>query len=479
MIDVLRKIIKPIAFIIGIMLVAWLALIWLAAVGGLFWGLPFSSFLLPETPFLTTMGVINILVFIGIPILMLILTVMRIFMRTHFKPRWAVGLWVFWLVNLVSLMFVGMSTIKEFSTGGTSNVGSNILQPGADTLFIEMDNSQYDNVLFRMGDELAMSGDKLIDGDINLRIEKAEGGKYELIQSHASRGSSMEETEQLANAIDYQYKMEGNRLVLPSNFIIPRGEKWRGQKVNFTLKVPVGKWVKVNENARRIVRDIEQDASHRFPWWHEDYFWQMGPEGMVAPAYVEASQKDYSYRDFSKIRVEGGVKLNIRQGNDYRVLLDRSEDYEGEVEVSQSGDRLSISTASSTDEPVVFEITMPGIQELWAINSGDISLYDFNLGQLRIVNEGEAQIKAFVEVDNLTAELTGDNELDLRGKGKTLRAILSDDARLDAEHFTVGTADMHVMNNSWAKVSATDTLRQVVEEGSELVSKRSPVVINQ
>ncbi len=475
-IDVLRKIIKPIAFVIGILLVAWLALIWLAAVGGLFWGLPFSSFLLPETPLLTTLGVINLLVFIGIPILMLILTVMRIFMRTNFKPRWSVGLWIFWWVNLMSLMFVGMSTAKEFSTGGTSNIGGKILQPTTDTLFIELDKSQYDNVLFQIGDELSMSGDKLIDGDINLRIVKSDDSNFELIQTHHSRGRSIEETEKLANAIDYQYKMEGNRLILANNFIIPKGEKWRGQKVNFTLKVPVGKWIKVEHDAKRTLEDIQQDPEHGFPWWSEEYYWQMGPEGMVAPGYVQDHKKDYPFRDFNKIRVEGEIQLNIRQGNDYRVQLDGEEISEENLQFSLTGDRLSIvATASGS----VLDITLPRLDELWAIHSEQININDFNQAQLRIVNEGDAHIKAFVEVENLTIELTGSNSLDLRGKGKSLRAVLSEDADLDAEHFTVSTADVHVMNNSSAKISATDTLRQIVQDGSNLESKRNPVVINQ
>jgi hypothetical protein len=369
-----------------------------------------------------------------------------------------------------------MSTAKEFSTGGTSNIGGKTLQPSPDTLFVEMDNSKYDNVLFQIGDELSMSGDKLIDGDINLRIVKADGANFELIQTHHSRGRSIEETEKLANAIDYQYRIEGNRLILPNNFIIPRGEKWRGQKVNLTLKVPVGKWVKVEDNAKRTLQDVQQDPEHGFPWWGEEYYWQMGQEGMVAPGYVQDHKKDYSFRDFNKIRVEGDIRLSIHQGNDFSVRQNGEEISGEELQISQVGDRLSIVASSSAGE---LAITLPRLDELWAINSGEIAINDFNQEQLRIVNEGEAGIKAFVEVENLSAELTGSNTLDLRGKGKNLRAVLSEDAHLDAEHFTVSTADVHAMNNSFAKISATDTLRQIVQEGSTLESKRNPVLINQ
>ncbi len=446
----------------------------------MFWGMPFSSFLHPASPFLTTLGVVNFLIFIGIPLLMIILAVMRIFMRTHFKPRWAVGLWVFWLVNLVSLMFVAVTSVKEFSAGGDVSKGATSGFTNADTLFIDLEKSVSDDVLLRFGDELFLSGDQLVSGNVQLNIEKSKTGQFEILQNNYSRGMSMEESQQLGSNIDYQYTVEGNKLTIPTTFTIPNGEKWRGQKVNLTLKVPEGKWVKINsqgENVYHTLRHVEQDENYSFPWYGEDYTWKMGPNGMIAPDFIKEKQQDYSFEGFSKIRLEGPIKLNILRGDLFTVKLERGKDYKDEINVSQSGSDLSISTNADPDRPIVFTITMPVLEELLAVNSDDIEIRDFDLEKLRIVNDGEAQIKAFVNVQNLDVELTGDNELDVRGEGNYLKAILSNDARMDAERFTVKVADLEALNGSWAKVSATDTLRQQVEN-SEVISKRNPVLIS-
>ena len=70
---------------------------------------------------------------------------------------------------------------------------------------------------------------------------------------------------------------------------------------------------------------------------------------------------------------------------------------------------------------------------------------------LHIVNEGSAAIKVYANIDNLQVELTGDNELDVRGEGNYLNAILSDNAELDAEHFTVKKARVELVKRKLGK----------------------------
>jgi phage shock protein PspC (stress-responsive transcriptional regulator) len=478
-VEILGKIIKPVAFVIGIVLVVMLALIWIGTVAGLFWGMPFSSFLFPGSIFLTTLGVVSSLLFLGIPILMITLSVMRIFMRTNFKPRWAIGLWVFWIVNLVALMFVATSAVREFSASGDMSLGAtNTSILNADTLHIEVEENSYKDVLLNFGDELYLSGDKLVSKNLSLRIEKSETGKFEILQSNFSRGNSIEEGQRLAAGIDYQYRIEGNKVILPETFTVTKGTKWRAQKVNLTLKVPVGKWVKITEPVNRILHEVQTDENYKFPWWGSDYAWKMGPNGMTAPAYIEEQKKNYSFDNFSKINLEGPVRLVIKQGDAYSVNLTSGKDYEEDISISKENDLLSISTDVDPGEPVIFEITMPSLQELVLSNSGDVSLRDFNLDNLKIVNEGEAKIEAFVNVQNLEVELNGDNELEIKGQGNRLKAMLDNNTRMDAEQFNAKVADITASGDSWVKVSVSDTLRQQLDESSNIISQLKPVVIS-
>lgn len=477
------KIFKPVAFVIGIVLVVMLALIWIAAVGGLFIGLPFSSFLRPGSGFMTTLGVINLLIFFGIPMLMITLGVMRIFMRTHFRPRWAVGLWVFWIVNLVSLMFITTSTVREFSNGGDVSMGATKNAIQADTLFIDFEKNPYHESFLRFGDDLYLSGDKLISESIRVRIEKSESGQFEIIQNNYSRGTSIEESQQLANGIAFQFKLEGNHLQLPSYFIIPKGGKWRAQQVNLTVKVPEGKWVNPGPTFSWGNFDLQVDEKHRFPWWEGGYAWKMGPDGLFNPEFAkehEETERDLTFSNFSKIRLEGNVQLNIRQAGEYSFKFAEGGDQNDKIDISQQGDQLFISTNQEPDGVVVLEITAPNLTELWLKNSDDATLHDFDLASFRLVNEGEARVGFKANVNNLDVELTGDNELELTGNCNHLKAVLSNEARLDAGQFSVRVADVTASNDSWVKISAADTLLQHFDESSDLVSKlKTSVVIEQ
>ncbi len=480
--ETLVKVIRPIGFIIGVALVALLVLFWVFSVGGLFIGLPFGSFLLPGSSFITTLGVVNLLIFLGVPLLMLALGVMRLFMRTNFKPRWTAGLWLFWALNLVSLVFVGTKTMRQFAHGADVGLGANTANfAPTDTLFIDFEKNPYDDSFMRFGGDLYISDNKLISENIRVRVEKSESNKLEVFQSNYSRGEGMEEGQQLANKIAYQYRIEGNRLVLPRFFEIPKGEKWRGQRVNLTIKVPEGKWVQHGNEVNWDDLDLQVDEQYPFPYWESQYAWKMGPNGLFNPEYAkeqaDKEARDLTLSNFSKIKLEGNIRLNIRQAGEFSFKFTEGGDQNDKVDISQQGDQLFISTKQELDGVVVLEITTPNLTELYLVNSDDVALTDFDLASFRLVNEGEGNVKFKANVNNLDVQLSGDNELELSGNCNHLKAVLDNEARLDAEQFSVRVADITASNDSWVKISATDTLLQHFDESSDLVSKLKTSVV--
>ncbi|MBI1227986.1 MAG: PspC domain-containing protein [Bacteroidetes bacterium] len=479
--ETIVKIIRPIGFIIGIALVAMLVLFWVSAVGGLFVGLPFATYLIPGSTFLTTLGAVNILIFLGVPLLMLALGVMRFFMRTNFKPRWTAGLWLFWALNLVSLMFVSVRTVREFSHGGDVGLGSNTTEIApTDTLFIDFEDNPYRESFMSFGGDLYISDNKLICEKIRLKVEPSESNKFEIYQSNYSRGEGVGESQQLASKIDYQYRIEGNHLVLPRFFELNKGEKWRGQRVHIIVKVPQDKWVRPGKNFDWRNLDLQVDDKFSFPWWDSQYPWKMGKEGLFNPEFAKQHEEEKhdlsNYRDFTKIRLEGEVGLDIHQSGEYSVKFNKGERNNwDDVQIRQQGDMLVIS--GNPDGRVMLEITAPNLTELWLNNSDDVTLHDFDLASFRLVNEGEAKVVFKANVNNLDVNLSGDNRLQLVGNCNNLKASLENDARLDAGEFSVRVADITANNDSWVKISAVDTLFQHFDESSDLVSKLKTSVV--
>ena len=445
------KIIKPLLSIIGILLLVALVLFWIAILVALFVGMPITQFIYPGSGMTAFLGTFNILTVIGIPLLMIALFIMRVFLKSNFRPKWQFGLWAFWFINLISLSLVAMMTAKDFQHGEEKRVSEEAFSLPSDTLHVEMERSPFYNSWFRIGDEFIVSDEKLVARSIRVSFEKSSSGQLEIIQKNESRGVSLSEANQLAESIGYAYHLDGNRLILPSYFTIQKGEKWRGQHIHLNILVPEGMYVERNGHLSNRIDWVRRDNDYKFPRYRQNnYTWRMGPKGMTAPGYDTDRKKEFNFSGFSKIRVDGRIELDIRQGNHFNVVLDET-DRPHDIEVNYTDGRLDLSTKGNPRETFHFNITMPRLEELWVVESKDIEIRDFKLQDMHIVNEGDGDINAFADIQNLNIHLTGNNELNLRGEGNYLSAILSDHSELDAEHFSVKKASMEVDNKSLAK----------------------------
>jgi hypothetical protein len=205
----------------------------------------------------------------------------------------------------------------------------------------------------------------------------------------------------------------------------------------------------------------------------------MGKAGLFNPDFAkqhEEKENDLSsYRDFTKIRLEGDVELDIHQSGEYAVRFAEGENERENVEIRQDGDMLVIT--GNPNSKVVLDITAPNLTELYLDNSDDVTLHDFDLASFKLVNDGDAKVVFKANVNNLDVNLSGDNRLQLVGNCNYLKAVLDNDARLDAEEFSVRVADVTANNDSWVKISATDTLFQHFDESSDLVSKLKTSVV--
>lgn len=467
-----------------------MAVSWIASIIGLFYGLPFFSFFLPGSSFVTFLAIANVLVTIGIPLVALVLLVMRIFFRSSIQPRWKAGLWAFWVLNIVSLFVIAPFTAKQFNSGESIQSSASGFT-NSDTLSIELAANPYEDVWFYVGDELQIADDQLISNNVCLSIEKSESDEFELVQRQQARGLNSSEASKLAHEIDYHYELSESNLTLPPNFVIPQGGKWRNQKVELVLQVPEGKSIRFGKNARKIISHMEVSKEMNHPWWRYDEtgrVWKMEAGGLVSLEDIEgqsssgeSSDSDdnfYHLSDFTKVHVSGKIKVRIDQGNDFKVRVAGKESDTPKVEVIESDKAVEISAAAEPTSPVRVYITMPSLEELNVEGTDDIRLRGFEQKSMRIINKGEGNIKAYVDVENLEVQQNGGNELDIRGQGNYLKATLDKKALLDAKRYAVNVADIVALHSNRIKLAVTDTLRQQLGEGSRIVTDGEPLVIS-
>jgi len=491
-IELLGVIAKPLIFIVGFALIIALAAIWLASIISFFVGFPLLHFILPQQPMLGGLFIFNLAIFVGIPILSLILLASRMVFNTKFRVRWKGGLLAFFILNAISMFGIASFVASQFSMGAEAHQSSERFSVKEDVLKINYTQNPYDDAWIQLGPGgmLKVAEDALVNETIHLSIEKAEDDEFVLIQETKSRGNGLREAKSLAKKVQHEVKITGNELDIQPYFLLNKGEKWRAQHVNLTLKVPEGKSIQFNNlgNTRGWMIDyIDSNDNHSHLFWADDNgeTYKMGKIGLLGEGIHEEHQKsdfDFGdkYQDFSRVHIDGNMKIEISQGNDYEVKLTGRDQYLRKIEIDKFNDVLKVSTnLKSTSSPVRLHITMPSLTEVDLENTDDVELKGFKESAMTIRNESRGDIKAYVDVEDLTVKLDGRNELDIRGKGAKLTAYLDNKAKLDGERFAVDIADVKATESSRASLAVADTLRQRLDDRSRVKVDGDPVIIEE
>ena len=120
---------------------------------------------------------------------------------------------------------------------------------------------------------------------------------------------------------------------------------------------------------------------------------------------------------------------------------------------------------------------MPSLTNLFTEKTRHIKIKGFEEDRMVISNNGINDIQANVKVDSLFLHQEGKNEIDLRGKGQFLKALLGKHSRLDAKKFVVNFAEIQADEMTYASIEVSDTLKQYGADNMRLKLEGEPVIL--
>ena len=424
--------------------------------------MPFATYFFAGPKAISALALFNIFIFFGVPIFALLMAISRRLFRKNFNPRFQAGIWALWLVNIVSIVVVGSSQVREFNREASFSEIVELPDFTSDTIYLESLSDPSDDAIVILG-ELKLGDDELISNHIHVSLERSNNGAFELSQKVESRGRRNEVATQLARAIDYQTTINNNTISFPSAFTIPKGSQWRGQQVHLTLKVPDGKTVKLDRRTSKKIWHFDKNNSVEQPWvYGGEHYWTMEKEGFIAHDYLKKHRDDreFDFKDFEDIQVEGMVEVDIKQGDTYSIEMFGKSKYTKQVEIVKVDKLLNISTEMNRrSSPVKIEITMPKLASIDAKNTDDVRVTGFTQKEMSLKASGRNELKAIVNVDNMTVKQTKYSKVGINGKGNFLKANLADHVRLYSDGFAVKVADMKMESNARAEIAVSDTIR--------------------
>lgn len=470
------KIWKPILFIAAIAGLAVVTVSWIAMIIGFVFSLPFSNYLLPNSPFLSTLGFGNILFIVGIPLFLIATFFLRLAFGTRLNSKVSMGLWLFWGVNLFSFFGMGSYMARQFNQEAKLTTSYNLPSEDYETVTVRFAESESPESMLQLG-RLDITEDFIVSKSVRMNIEKSDDPTFRIDQWNRARGSNLDDASELVEGIDYEIDINENTITIRPDFFIEKGRKWRAQNVQLTLHVPEGKNVEIEGYTHRILNHFERNRDYSRTRVKSGQLWTMTDKGFqLMNPEKEEERGILSYENFSKLDLEGNMKAYIQQGDAFKVRIAGIEHYHDPFEIVQNGDLLHIKSKIHHNQMRVY-ISMPELQHLDLDGTDDVKISDFTQANMYINNDSRHDVDLMVNVDSVFLQQSRDNKITLTGKGSYLNAHLEKRAELDAHRYFVKTADVNI-ERSQASLAVSDTLRQRVDRDGKVVADGRPLVLN-
>ena len=233
-----------------------------------------------------TFGMIAVGILAGIPLLAMLFVGTKLVFR-YKTNNTAIGLTMVgvWLIALVSLIAVSLGQLSNYKSQSSVTETKTISCDSCQTLTLKLGEDKYENYA-KMDFEIdnvkvaVVDGEEVMLGHANLDIEKSGNNEFAILVKKASRGKTRETAKETSENIIYRYDLNDSTIVFDPYFILAKDEKYRGQEVDITIKVPEGKAVYLSDNMVKIINDIENVSNT----WDGDMVgktWIMKPEGLT------------------------------------------------------------------------------------------------------------------------------------------------------------------------------------------------------
>lgn len=473
-----------ILILIGAGLFIALLISWASGIFGLLTAAPVIDYLSPFSGGLNYLGFANFFFLFGIPLLGICLLFARMVFKTRI-PGWVgASLATFWALNLISGIALLSMGVKGYRQGGTLTRSFDLSGYTADTLRVEWAGGPADDDGYQwFGNDVIIGDDRVqLSGLVDVRVRRSESGRFECVQNISARGRSNTEALENAGKTEFNLVRDGNTLRIPTSYAIPRGEKWKGQRIRLTLYVPVGKYVVFGETINRHVHDTDyaDEDANTYVFEYPNRVFRMTEKGLECADCPVFGDRDYrgNDRNYENFILEGDFVTEINKGDEFSLRIEGSQADRDLLKTIRTGDKISFTTqGKSTGGRVRIYIQTPVFTSLFADSTGPVTIRGFKEGVATITAKGNSRIKAFLDASSeLGVTLNGASQLELNGQGGKLEASLTNGSILEAATWRAHSADISASEGSKARVHVEDDIVTRKDADSEIKIDGTPRV---
>jgi phage shock protein PspC (stress-responsive transcriptional regulator) len=199
--------------------------------------------MLAVTGGMRTVLITGIFLFIGIPLLALIVRFGRAAAgRRRPFQAFTISSSILWAASWI-LLIIGISSVSShFSVSDFTRTDIKLNTFQNKTLYVKVDNNGEEDNIFGLDSlNLYVSDEDEFRGNPSLCIDQSPDTNYHLILTKIARGVTKKEATDFADAIDYNFSSHDSTLMLDPYFSLEGNRGWRKQRLDLSLEVPLNK----------------------------------------------------------------------------------------------------------------------------------------------------------------------------------------------------------------------------------------------
>jgi phage shock protein PspC (stress-responsive transcriptional regulator) len=222
------------------------------------------------------LGILGIVMFAGVPIIMLIYGGVKILFKTKYSNRWVnLSAGIIWLIGFLLTLYIIGKTLSDFNKTAKVRENFNVVQK--DVLFLKMhetpvnSNELHDSDDDEEGernyhrhsrgdnDYMIESKNKMkyLLGHAQLNIIKSQSGKIEIVIVKEAKGANKFTATERAKNISYILSQTDSLIEFDNLFKVNNADKFRFQDLSIIVKLPVGKTIYLDKSLENMIYDIE------------------------------------------------------------------------------------------------------------------------------------------------------------------------------------------------------------------------------
>ncbi len=252
---------------------------------------------------------IGVVALLAIPVIGLFLSGFRLLLNTA-TPRWlGLTLLFAWLAAWIPVTYTGAALGRDLKRTNSTLTEVELVQPTTGTLYLDAKlpmDGEWSIDYNGSRSKVDLDGLHVIDQQIQctwgqLDIERSADSLFHLKIEREANGATTKTALARANNVQYQFSQDQDVLLVSPVISFPIADRLRGQEVQFTLEVPLGKSVFLRPGSEHVIYDIE-NVTNTYDRDMLGRTWTMTERGLEDVQVLPKRGDDEAPRDTLRIK---------------------------------------------------------------------------------------------------------------------------------------------------------------------------------